>query len=93
MLAMGSLDISKVVATNVRIRRSAAKVTQSVMAGRASMPRPTWTKLESGGGNPTIKVVAKAAGALNVSVAQLVTPHVFPSCDTRPLTTPGAEYD
>jgi quercetin dioxygenase-like cupin family protein len=38
----------------------------------ARMPRATWTNLESGAANPTVAVLGKVAGALQVSIEELL---------------------
>jgi quercetin dioxygenase-like cupin family protein len=42
------------------------------MAKSAGVPRATWALLESGGANPTLSVLSAAAGALSVSLEELV---------------------
>ncbi len=43
------------------------------MAKLSGLPRATWANLESGVANPTLQVIAKVAGALQVSFEELVS--------------------
>lgn len=43
------------------------------MAKLAGIPRATWTHLESGAANPTLAVLIKVAGALQVRLEELLT--------------------
>jgi len=47
-------------------------MSQQQMAERSALPRPTWASLESGGANPTLSVLTKAASALQVSIEELI---------------------
>jgi quercetin dioxygenase-like cupin family protein len=42
------------------------------MAKLAGVPRATWTHLESGHANPTLAVLNRAAGALQVTIEELI---------------------
>lgn len=42
------------------------------MARISGIPRPTWANLESGASNPTLSVLIKVAGALQVPVEELI---------------------
>ena len=61
-------------ADNVRTLREARGLSQQQIAKLAAVPRATWTNLESGTANPTLAVLVKVAGALQVHpiVAQLL---------------------
>ncbi len=59
---------------NVRRLREARGLSQQQMARLAGIPRPTWASLESGAANPTLAVLARAAGALRVSIEELIGP-------------------
>ena len=61
-------------AANVRQLREARGLSQGQMAKLAGIPRPTWSTLERGDGNPTLAVLLKAATALQVSIEELVAP-------------------
>lgn len=61
-------------AQNLRQLREARGLTQVQMARAAGVPRPTWAHLESGGGNPTLAVLVKVAGALQLRVEELIGP-------------------
>jgi transcriptional regulator with XRE-family HTH domain len=65
-------DIRQNLATNLVRLRQARKLSQQQMASLSGLPRPTWASLETGTANPTLKVLSKAAGALNVSIEELV---------------------
>ena len=59
-------------AANVRRLREAHNRSQQQMAEASGLPRATWASLESGGANPTLIVLTKAAGALQVSIEELI---------------------
>ncbi len=61
-------------AANLRSLREARGLTQTQMAKLAELPRPTWAHLESGAGNPTLAVLVKVAGALQLRVEELIGP-------------------
>jgi len=61
-------------AANVRRLREARGLSQQQMARLAGIPRPTWASLESGGANPTLAVLGRAASALSVSIEELIGP-------------------
>ena len=58
---------------NIRRLREARDLSQQRMAELSGMPRPTWASLESGGANPTLAVLARAATALQVSIEELIS--------------------
>src|SRR5262249_41173427 len=58
-------------AANLRHLREARGLTQSQMARLAGLPRATWGHLETGGANPTLLVLDKAATALQVPIEEL----------------------
>ena len=66
-------DLGDRIARNVAQLRAARGLTHAQMARIAGLPRATWTHLESGSANPTISVLRRAAGALQVSVEELLT--------------------
>ncbi len=65
-------DLHKNLADNVRKLREAHGLSQQQMSALSGIPRPTWASLESGGANPTLAVLSKAATALKVSIEELV---------------------
>lgn len=60
--------------SNVRRLREARGLSQQRMAKLAEVPRPTWASLESGAANPTLAVLLRVAGALQVSIEELIGP-------------------
>ncbi len=66
-------DLGGRIARNIRQLREARGMTHAQMAKIARMPRATWTNLESGAANPTVSVLHRAAGALQVSVEELLS--------------------
>ena len=65
-------DIHRNLAANLRRLREARGVSQQSISELSGIPRPTWASLESGTANPTLSVLSKAAGALNVSIEELI---------------------
>ena len=61
-------------AANIRQLREARGMTQEQMARLSDVPRPTWANLESGEANPTLSVLIKVAGALQVPLEELIGP-------------------
>ena len=61
-------------AANIRQLREARGMTQEQMARLSDVPRPTWANLESGEANPTLSVLVKVAGALQVALEELIGP-------------------
>jgi transcriptional regulator with XRE-family HTH domain len=59
-------------AENVKQLRQVRGKTQQDMARLAGVPRATWANLESGSANPTLAVLHAVAGALSVSLEELV---------------------
>ena len=59
-------------AANVKQLRDARGATQQQMAKLAGLPRATWANLESGSANPTLSVLHRVAGALQVSLEELL---------------------
>ncbi len=49
-------------------------LSQRQLAERSGVPRATWTNLESGSANPTLSVLLRVAGALGVSIEELIGP-------------------
>lgn len=67
-------DVPANLARNVRQLREARRLTQAQLAAAAGVPRPTLAYLESGSANPTLAVLTRVAGALQVSLEELVGP-------------------
>jgi transcriptional regulator with XRE-family HTH domain len=61
------------IARNVKQLREARGMTQQQMAKVAGVPRATWTNLESGSANPTVSVLHRAAGALQVTLEEILS--------------------
>lgn len=61
-------------AANVKQLRAARGFTQQQMARISGLPRATWSNLETGGANPTLAVLHRVAGALQVSLEELLAP-------------------
>ena len=61
-------------AENIKQLREARGLTQERAARVSGVPRPTWATLESGSANPTLAVLIKVAGALQVSIEELIGP-------------------
>ena len=59
-------------AANLRRLREERGLSQHRMAKLAGVPRPTWASLESGSANPTLQVLTRVAGALQVSIEELI---------------------
>lgn len=66
-------DLGDRIGRNLRQLRNARGLTQAEMAKAAGIPRSTWTNLESGYGNPTLSVLHRVAGALQVSTEELLS--------------------
>ncbi len=65
-------DVATRLGRNVRTLREARSMTQAQMAKLASLPRATWTNLESGTANPTLTVLDRVASAFQVTIEELV---------------------
>ena len=79
-------ELGERIARNVKQLREARGMTQEQMAKVADVPRATWTNLESGSANPTLSVLHRAAGALQVTIEELLSsPRA--ACEFFPLGT------
>lgn len=76
----GTVTPAAALASNLKKLREARGVSQSQIARLAGIPRATWSNLEAGGANPTLAVLAAAAGTLQVSIEELLAP---PRTDAR----------
>jgi transcriptional regulator with XRE-family HTH domain len=65
-------ELASRLAANVKQLREARSLTQDQMAKASGLPRATWANIESGGANPTLAVLHKAALALSVSFEELL---------------------
>ncbi len=70
--AVGMDDVATRLGRNVRSLREARGMTQSQMAKLASLPRATWTNIESGTANPTLAVLDRVANAFQVTIEELI---------------------
>jgi transcriptional regulator with XRE-family HTH domain len=61
-------------ASNIRTLRETRGLTQQQMAKLTGIPRPTWANLESGAANPTLAVLVRVAGALQIRIEELIGP-------------------
>ncbi len=68
------VDLAERLGKNVSHLRASRGLTQQQLAKLAGIPRATWGHLESGAGNPTLAVLHRVAGALQVSIEELVSP-------------------
>ena len=79
-------DLGDRIARNIKQLREARGLTQEQLAKIAGVPRATWTNLESGSANPTLSVLHRAAGALQVTIEELLSsPRA--ACELFPLGT------
>jgi transcriptional regulator with XRE-family HTH domain len=68
------MDIRKQVGVNVRRLREARRLSQEQLAFEAELHRTYISGVERGVRNPTVKVLAKIAKALDVSADRLLRP-------------------
>jgi transcriptional regulator with XRE-family HTH domain len=66
-------DVAARLGQNVRLLREARGLTQAHLAALAGIPRATWANLESGASNPTLQVLHRVAGALQVTLEELIS--------------------
>lgn len=88
-------DSASNLAANLRRLREDRGLSQQQMAKLSGLPRPTWASLESGAANPTLAVLVRAAGALQVSIEELIGPartaaRLFPAAEIRERKRQGA---
>jgi len=72
-------QLGAALAENVRNLRDARGLTQGQLAERAGVPRATLSLLESGSANPTLSVLLRVCGALDVRIEELL---MAPASDT-----------
>lgn len=65
-------DISEHLSHNMFHLRRARNLSQGALAAISGLPRSTVTHIESGAGNPSLRSLIKVAGALQVSVEELL---------------------
>ncbi len=65
-------DVAGNLALNLKQIRESRGLSQLQISKLAGLPRPTWSNLESGSGNPTVSVLVKVASALQVSIEELL---------------------
>jgi transcriptional regulator with XRE-family HTH domain len=70
---MGTDELATRLGRNLKQLRDLRGLTQQQIAKLAGVPRATWANLESGTANPTLAVMHRAAGALQVSLEELVS--------------------
>lgn len=61
-------------ARSIKQLREIRGLTQQQLAKLSGVPRPTVATLESGSANPTLAVLVKIAGALQVTIEELLAP-------------------
>ena len=61
-------------ARSIKQLREIRGFTQQQLASLSGVPRPTIATLESGSANPTLAVLVKVAGALQVTIEELLSP-------------------
>ncbi|MEM7410934.1 MAG: XRE family transcriptional regulator [Myxococcota bacterium] len=66
--------LSDALAQNLRAVREVRGLTQQQLADLCGVPRSTVAHIESGGTNPTLGVLARLAGALHLSLEELLAP-------------------
>jgi len=67
-------DTATCLGRNLKALRAARALLQQRVAALAGIPRATWATLESGAANPTMTVLVRVAGALQVRVDELLAP-------------------
>jgi transcriptional regulator with XRE-family HTH domain len=67
------MDAADNLSRNLRRLREARGLTQAQMAKLTQLPRPTYSVLESGTGNPTLNVLVRLSNALTLSLEELLS--------------------
>jgi transcriptional regulator with XRE-family HTH domain len=73
-MVMTAEDVAGNLGRNIAQLREARGQSQQQIARLAGVPRATWANLESGAANPTLAVLVKVAGALQVRLEELIEP-------------------
>lgn len=76
-------DVRQILATNMRLARIAAGISQEELAHRAGIDRTYVSGIERGKRNPTITVVARFAKALGTTTANLLVRDAFARAERR----------
>ena len=76
-------DVRQILATNMRLARIAAGISQEELAHRAGIDRTYVSGIERGKRNPTITVVARFAEALGTTTANLLTRNAYAGGERR----------
>jgi len=66
-------DVQAELGRNVRAARARGRLTQEALADAAGLERSQVSLIEREAGNPTLSTLCQLAGALGVTVAQLLT--------------------
>jgi transcriptional regulator with XRE-family HTH domain len=66
-------DVGTLLGRNVRQLRESARAHAGAGAKLAEIRAATWANMESGAANPTLTVLHRVAGALQVSIEELIT--------------------
>ena len=70
---MDNKQVDNIIGSKIKKLRLKAELTQEGLARKANIPYTTLTKVESGViKNPSVKVIAKIADALGVSIEDLL---------------------
>ena len=70
---MDNKQVDNIIGSRIKKLRLKAELTQEGLARKANIPYTTLTKVESGViKNPSVKVIAKIADALGVSIEDLL---------------------
>lgn len=70
-------DVRQILATNMRLARIAAGISQEELAHRAGIDRTYVSGIERGKRNPTITVVARFAEALGTTTANMLAQDAY----------------
>lgn len=76
-------DVRQILATNMRLARIAAGISQEELAHRAGIDRTYVSGIERGKRNPTITVIARFAEALGTTTATLLTRDAYTHANWR----------
>src|SRR6478609_7364650 len=71
-MSNASESLARNLAANIEALRRSRQLSQNQLALQADVPRSTIAHLESGEGNPSLLNLARVAGALQVSIEELL---------------------